>query len=93
MPAQGTWVTDNSAAQAGTMSAHPPTLGPNATASMTYSCDGVSHSQMSFWYRGDPSTGQSLNFYVDDVLYQTYGTTPNLGWTEVILTVATGMHT
>jgi hypothetical protein len=70
-PATGTWVTDNSAAQAGTLSSHPPILGPNSTASMSFSCGGKSHSQLTFWYRGAPAAGQTLGFFVDGTLYQT----------------------
>ena len=49
---------------------------------------------MSFWYKGYvPASGQNLNFYVDGVLYHAYGQSPGNGYTQVILTVPTGMHT
>jgi hypothetical protein len=91
---EGTWVVDNSAAQAGTLSAHPPMMGADATSSLDYECDGQAHSQISFWYLGyAPAAGQNLNFYVDGALYKTYGQSPYNGFTEVVLTVPTGMHT
>jgi len=90
----GTWEIDNSSAQSGSLAVHPPILGPNATASLDFSCGDKSHSQLSFWYLGyAPAAGQVLNFYVDGTLYRTYGGSPFNAFTQVVLTVPTGTHT
>ncbi len=95
----GTWQVDSSRAHTGTNSAHAPSLSAAGVASTTLDCGGQTHSEMSFWYLGDPVGGEQLNFYVDDVLYQTYGSTYSswgaggFNWTQVMLVVPTGTHT
>jgi hypothetical protein len=89
----GDWAIDNSSPQEGTYSIHPPLMEANATASLDFACGGKPHSQLSFVYRGlAPAAGQTLKFYVDDVLYQTYGQSYGNGFVGVALTVPTGAH-
>lgn len=95
----GTWEVDNSQAQGGsTQSIHPPQEGDGGLADMSMSCGGSSHSELSFWYMGLlPTSDQQLNFYVDDVLYTTYGNTYNIDfdaitWVNVQVIVPTGPH-
>ena len=102
----GSWQVDSTRYHTGSSSAHAKPLTGPGTTSMELECDGSgvtptaqSHSEMSFWYLGDPATGQTLNFYVDDALYQTYGSTYSswgaggYNWTNVILVVPNGTHT
>jgi hypothetical protein len=96
--ATNAWQIDNSSHQAGALAIHPPKIAAAAVSSMTFSCGGLPHSQLSFYYQGiGPSADQTLKFYVDDLLYQTYAGTPNGvgGWPyyNVTLTVPTGTHT
>jgi hypothetical protein len=89
----GTWTIDNSSVQAGAEATHPPLMAANATSSLNLACGGKTVSQLSFWYQGyNPAAGQNLNFYVDNVLYHTYGQSPGNGFTRVIVTVPTGTH-
>jgi hypothetical protein len=93
----GTFLIDNSSAQAGTFGAHPPILPANGTASLTFSCGGKAHSQLVFDYRGvNPPATQRLNFFVDNNLYQAYGSTPNgvggYPFFEVAIVVPLGSH-
>ncbi|HWA75382.1 MAG TPA: hypothetical protein VG937_23755 [Polyangiaceae bacterium] len=94
----GTWQIDNSSKQAGTYGIHPAILAAGDTASLSFACGDLTHSQIGFYYQGvNPTAGQTLKFYVDDALYQTYGSTPNgVGgyyYPQVALTVPTGKHT
>ena len=86
------WASDGSDKQAGANGAHPKSLPDGGSASFSYSCDDKPHSKLSFWYRGvAPAAGQALNFYIDGVLYKTYGNT-NIGqggysWVQVVVVV------
>jgi hypothetical protein len=90
------WAVDNTLAQAGTRGIHPPLpTGTGSSDEMSITCNGKSHSEVSFYYSGvNPTANQQLKFYVDDVLYATYGNTYNFGvnWGKVDLVVPTGMH-
>lgn len=80
--------------QAGAQAIHPRLLGANAKSPLSFNCGGKTHSKLTFWYQGyAPTAGQSLNLYVDNALYQTYGQTAYNGFTQVDLTVASGTHT
>ena len=62
--------------------------------SVTVSCPS---NKFGFWYLGYPSTGQALNFYVDDVLYPPYGSTfsnasSRSEWTSATVIVSPGPH-
>jgi hypothetical protein len=92
---EGTWSVDNSEAQAGARAIHPPLQTAGSTTEMAVTCGGGSHSELSFFYTGDsPTAGQQLMFYVDDVLYDTYGNTNYYGivWDKVDIVVPTGTH-
>ena len=70
------WSIDNSSPFGGLLSAHPPLMNGSASKSLSFGCGGKPHSQMTFVYRGlAPAVGQTLKFYVDDVLNQTFGQT------------------
>jgi hypothetical protein len=91
----GTWSVDNSMAQAGSLAIHPGTQMAGTSSEMSITCGDTPHSEMSFYYDGyKPTAGQHLQFYVDDVLYDTYGNTENYGpvWAKVSVVVPTGMH-
>jgi hypothetical protein len=92
----GTWAVDNSLAQAGTRAIHPPLHDVGGgTDEMDIACGDSSHSELSFFYTGyKPTAGQTLKFYVDDVLYDTYGNTEYFGviWRKVDLVVSAGKH-
>lgn len=78
----------------GAQAIHPRLLGANAKSPLSFNCGGKTHSKLTFWYQGyAPTAGQSLNLYVDNALYQTYGQTAYNGFTQVDLTVASGTHT
>ena len=93
----GSWEIDNSSRQAGTFGAHPAILAAGDTASLNFSCGGKAHTQLSFFYQGiNPTAGQTLKFYVDGTLYQTYGSTPNgvggYPFAKVSITLPSGGH-
>jgi hypothetical protein len=93
----GTFEIDNSRAQAGSFGAHPSLMGANG-ATLEFSCGGKSHSSLSFYYMGYPMAGESLEFYVDDTLYQTYGSTYSswgaggYTWQNESIKVSSGAH-
>jgi hypothetical protein len=78
----GDWWIDNSSPFTGTFSAHPPLMDGSATKSLSFACGGKAHTQISFVYRGlAPAAGQTLKFYIDDVLNQTFGQTSGNNFT------------
>jgi von Willebrand factor type D domain/Lamin Tail Domain len=92
----GEWVVDSSLAHDGASSAHPPTLAAAGSADLSYSCEDSAHSQLTFWWFGNPAAGESLNFYVDGILNRTVGSSFIFGlgvvWQQVSIVVPTGQH-
>ena len=96
----GEWSFNNSSGQDPSgmlsLSTQPPLLGEFETASLSFSCGGKPHSNFTFWRQGAPGAS-GLRFYVDDDLYDTYGSTSNNGvnapWVQVpTITLARGEH-
>ena len=90
----GGFQIDNSLAQAGAFSAHPPLLAANQKSTMSFSCAGKSHSELLFYYttggQFNLPVGQTLSLYIDNVLYRTYG--QSNGWSVVDIVVPSGTH-
>ena len=79
------WEITNDRAQAGAFSARIPVIPANETAAVEFSCGGVSHSQLTFYYTG------SVEFYIDNALSEVLPFTN--GWVFRDVSVSSGQHT
>jgi hypothetical protein len=69
-------------------------MNANSIASLDFACGGKVHTKLSFVVRGNaPAAGQTLKFYVDEGLNQTFTQTSYNGFVAYATTVASGAHT